>query len=160
VTAPAVAPVEADTASWERLHPLTPLLRGGRWILLGLAFVGQRGLRDSSPEAVLGGLAVAVPVALLVGYVAWRVMRYRVTPTELQVESGVLQRRSRRVPLARVQAVDVVSPLYARELRPGRAVAAGGVGRRGGRRRHRWLPAGGPTRTPAHAPARPRAGRA
>ena len=103
-------------AGWVRLHPLTPLLRGGRWILLLLAFVGQRGLRESSPEAVLGGLAVAVPVALLVGYVAWRAMRYRVTPTELQVESGVLTRRSRRVPLARVQAVDVVTPLYARVL--------------------------------------------
>jgi putative membrane protein len=111
-----VTPAEADDAGWVRLHPLTPLLRGGRWILLLLAFVGQRGLRESSPEAVLGTLVVAVPVALLVGYVAWRAMRYRVTPTELQVESGVLTRRSRRVPLARVQAVDVVTPLYARVL--------------------------------------------
>jgi putative membrane protein len=109
------APDAADTG-WLRLHPVTPLLRGGRWILLLLAFLGQRGLRESSPGAVLGGLAVAAPIALLVGYVAWRAMRYRVTPTELQVESGVLTRRSRRVPLARVQAIDVVTPLYARVL--------------------------------------------
>ena len=112
----AAAGSEAGDAGWVRLHPLTPLLRGGRWILLLLAFVGQRGLRQSSPEAVFGGLAIAIPIALLVGYVAWRAMRYRVTPTELQVESGVLTRRSRRVPLARVQAIDVVTPLYARVL--------------------------------------------
>ena len=43
-------------------------------------------------------------------------MRYRLTPTELQVESGVLTTRSRRVPLARLQSVDVVRPLLARLL--------------------------------------------
>jgi putative membrane protein len=115
VTAP-LAPSAEQTGEWVRLHPLTPLLRGGRWILLLLAFVGQRGLRESSPGAVLATLTVAGPVAVLVGYIAWRAMRYRVTPTELQVESGVLTRRSRRVPLARVQAIDVVTPLYARVL--------------------------------------------
>lgn len=113
MTAPAPA---AETAEWVRLHPLTPLLRGGRFILLLLAFVGQRTLRESRPGAVFATLAVATPVAVLVGYVAWRAMRYRVTPTELQVESGVFTRRSRRVPLARVQAIDVVTPLYARVL--------------------------------------------
>jgi putative membrane protein len=43
-------------------------------------------------------------------------MRYRLTDTELQVESGVLTTRSRRVPLARLQSVDVVRPLFARFL--------------------------------------------
>ncbi|MEO7853846.1 MAG: PH domain-containing protein, partial [Rubrivivax sp.] len=42
--------------------------------------------------------------------------RYRLTDTELQVESGVVTKRSRRVPLARLQAVDVVRPFYARIL--------------------------------------------
>jgi len=59
-------------------------------------------------------------------------MRYRVTDTELQVDSGVLTKRSRRVPLARVQAVDVVRPLFARflglaELRLEVAGGAGGA---------------------------------
>jgi putative membrane protein len=61
-------------------------------------------------------LGVGFPLGVLVGWVAWRAMRYRVTATELQVESGVLTKRSRRVPLARVQAVDVVRPFYARLL--------------------------------------------
>jgi putative membrane protein len=50
------------------------------------------------------------------GWLAWRAMRYRLTDTELQVESGVLTTRSRRVPLARLQSVDVVRPLFARFL--------------------------------------------
>ncbi len=109
-------PVAAAPADWSRLHPLTPLLRGGRFVLVLLAVVGQQGLRQASATAALAGLAVAVPVALLAGFVSWRRTAYRLTPTELQVDSGVLQRRSRRVPLARLQSVDVVRPLAARVL--------------------------------------------
>lgn len=107
-------PAEPD--GWARLHPLTPLLRGGRFALVLLAVVGQQGLRDSPGRAAAVLLAVGVPAGALAGWLSWRAMRYRVTPTELQVESGVLFRRSRRVPLARVQAVDVVRPFYARVL--------------------------------------------
>jgi putative membrane protein len=119
VTAPlpdAVVPATPGDPPWERLHPLTPLLRGGRLVLIGLVLVGQQGMREPSTlgAPVLVALAAGVPLAILAGYVSWRRMRYRVTSTELQVESGVLTRRSRRVPLARVQAVDVVRPLYAR----------------------------------------------
>ena len=110
MTAPA-----GPVGDWVRLHPLTPLLRGGRTALLLIALVGQQGFR-SSPEAVLALLGVLVPVAVFFGWLSWRAMRYRVTATELQVDSGVLVKRSRRVPLARVQAVDVVKPFYARVL--------------------------------------------
>ena len=61
-------------------------------------------------------LGVGVPLAVALGWLAWRAMRYRLTDTELQVESGVLTTRSRRVPLARLQSVDVVRPLFARFL--------------------------------------------
>jgi putative membrane protein len=102
---------------WHRLHPLTPLLRGGRVLLLLAALVGQQGLRQGDglrPAFVgLGSLAVTA-LAVGVGYVVWRTTRYRLTATELQVESGLLKRRSRRVPLARLQSVDVVRPIIAR----------------------------------------------
>ncbi len=101
---------------WSRLHPLTPLLRSGRSVLVLLAVVGQQGLRSAGPEAVAGVLAVGLPAAVALGWLAWRAMRYRLTDTELQVESGVLTTRSRRVPLARLQSVDVVRPLFARFL--------------------------------------------
>lgn len=105
-------------ADWVRLHPLTPLLSGGRFALLVLAFIGQGAIRSSPAPgrtaAVLFG--VGVPLVVLGGWISWRAMRYRLTDTELQVESGVVTKRSRRVPLARLQAVDVVRPFYARVL--------------------------------------------
>jgi len=105
-----------DDTGWLRLHPLTPLLRGGRFGLLLLAVVGQQGVREGSTEVLLAVLGVGLPLGVLFGWIAWRAMRYRVTDTELQVDSGVLTKRSRRVPLARLQAVDVVRPFYARLL--------------------------------------------
>lgn len=114
----ATLPATDDDDGWVRLHPLTPFLRGGRFAFLLLAIIGQRTLSQSPAPgrtaAVLFG--VGVPVVVLGGYIAWRAMRYRLTDTELQVESGVITKRSRRVPLARLQAVDVVRPFYARVL--------------------------------------------
>jgi putative membrane protein len=107
------------TDDWRRLHPLTPVLRGWRFLLIAAAAVGQQGLRQSDGvDPVYLGLAIvaATSVAVLVGFVAWRTTRYRLTATELQVDSGLLQRRSRRVPLARLQSVDVVRPVIARVL--------------------------------------------
>lgn len=102
---------------WVRLHPLTPLLKGGRFGLVIVAGLGQQGVRaGTSVRTAALLLGAGVLLAVLFGYLAWRALRYRVTDTELQVESGVLTRRSRRVPLARLQAVDVVRPLYARVL--------------------------------------------
>jgi putative membrane protein len=115
VTAPAPA-LAAPVREWVRLHPLTPLLRGARFGLVLLAVLGQQGLRASEPLVTLGLLAVGVLLAAALGWVSWRATRYRLTDHELQVDSGVLTRRSRRVPLARLQSVDVVRPLFARLL--------------------------------------------
>jgi putative membrane protein len=107
------------TGDWRRLHPLTPLLRGWRFLLIMAAAVGQQGLRDSEGfDPFYVGLAVlgATLLAVVFGFVVWRTTRYRLTATELQVDSGLLQRRSRRVPLARLQSVDVVRPVIARVL--------------------------------------------
>jgi putative membrane protein len=104
---------------WQRLHPLTPILRGWRFLLVVGAAVGQQGLRQEQgfdPLWIGAAVLAATAVAVLYGLVVWRTTRYRVTATELQVDSGLLQRRSRRVPLARLQAVDVVRPVVARVL--------------------------------------------
>lgn len=108
--------VPAPEPAWSRLHPLTPVLRGGRFVLAAGAVVGQQGLRDASLRTLLIGVAVVVPLGLVVGSVSWWTTRYRLTGTELQVDSGLLQRRSRRVPLARLQSVDVVRSIAARVL--------------------------------------------
>jgi len=63
---------------------------------------GQQGLRQEQGfDPVYLGLGVlgATLLGVALGFVSWRMTRYRVTATELQVDSGVLQRRSRRGPL-------------------------------------------------------------
>ena len=103
--------------SWARLHPLSPVAKGGRAVL-ALIFV-------TLPRQVVGGglersrlLVDALVAAAIIaaGVVSWLVTRWRVAGGELQLETGLLRRQSIRVPLARVQAVDVVRPLAARLL--------------------------------------------
>ncbi len=113
----AVTAVSTLPSQWARLHPLSPIARGSR-ALVALAFVGGRSqLFSSGPEAsqLYVDLGVAV-VAVAAGVLSWLVTRWRVEGSELQVETGLLRRQSIRVPLARIQAVDVVRPLAARLL--------------------------------------------
>lgn len=114
----AAAPESAAVrGEWSRLHPVSPVLRFSR-AAAGLVVVV--GARQTSPggghtvnwviDGVLLGLAVAG------GVVAWAVTRWRVVGTELQIDTGLIRRQSVRVPLTRVQSIDVVRPLLARAL--------------------------------------------
>ena len=112
---PAVREV-TELGELRRLHPLTPLVRGWKWFA-ALGVLGGRELYgDISPRAILLGLLVLLPVAAVYGSVVWWTTRYRVGEEDLRMETGVLFRRSRRVRLDRLQAVDVVRPLLARAL--------------------------------------------
>jgi putative membrane protein len=65
--------------------------------------------------AWIGDIVVLV-VAVVGGVVSWLVTRWRVVGTELQIDTGLLRRQQIRVPLTRVQSIDVVRPLLARLL--------------------------------------------
>ncbi len=103
----------SDQDGWQRLHPLTPLLRSGRYVVVVVLVLGQQG-RDQSRAVALGLLGIGTIVAAIVGWLSWRATRYRLEGTELHVRTGVLQKQDRRVPLARLQTVDLVRPLLAR----------------------------------------------
>jgi len=102
-------------SEWARLHKLSPLLRGARQVV-ALAFVlGGRQLQPGqgqSPYIDLGVLALV----FVGGVISWLVTRWRIHNGELQIETGWIRRQSLRVPLTRLQAVDVVRPLLARML--------------------------------------------
>ncbi|MGH3829994.1 MAG: PH domain-containing protein [Pseudonocardiaceae bacterium] len=104
-----------EMAGWARLHPLSPLVRFGRAVGVLLAVGAQRllwgGDRTGSwiEAAVLG-------FGVLGGVVFWLVTRWRVHDGELQIETGLFRRQSIRVPLRRIQAIDVVAPLVGRLL--------------------------------------------
>lgn len=110
-------PAADSSAEWRRLHPLTPLLRGGRVIAIALGILADRSVRGGlEPRWVLAILAGVLPFALTYGWLSWRATRYGLVGGDLRLDTGILVHRSRRVPLARLQAVDVVRPPLARIL--------------------------------------------
>ncbi|WP_246158015.1 PH domain-containing protein [Catellatospora sichuanensis] len=98
----------------QRLHPLSPVLKSVRTLFLIVAAVSWRGLQNLGPDRyalVLLGLLVLV---LLYSAVAWRFTGYEVVGRELRIHEGVLFRRTRAVPLERLQSIEVVQPVLAR----------------------------------------------
>jgi putative membrane protein len=101
-----------------RLHPLTPIALGGRIlgvliVITALGFAERSG--KASPNwiqvAVFGGLAALVVVR---GIITVAVTSYHLVGGELRIDSGLLQKQSKRIRLDRVQSVDVLEPLSAR----------------------------------------------
>jgi putative membrane protein len=101
---------------WQRLHPLSPVVRGGRAtiaiaiILLPIVFGGDTLSQETPRLVIVGAIALA-------GFVSWLVTRWRIEDDDLRIETGLLRRQSLRFPLAQVQAIDVVRPGLARMFR-------------------------------------------
>ncbi|MFC0530723.1 PH domain-containing protein [Phytohabitans kaempferiae] len=97
----------------QRLHPLTPLLKGARALVVIIAALSWQTLGSLG----LGWFA-AIVVAALIGYVvlsavSWYFTGYQVVGRELRIHEGLVFRRTRAIPLERLQAVEVVRPLLA-----------------------------------------------
>ncbi|MET0161635.1 MAG: PH domain-containing protein, partial [Microbacteriaceae bacterium] len=123
---------------WHRLHPATPLLKGGIALLaiIGVIIANLRERlvelflpRGGGPEDPLdfavrhgwlgwGLLAVlGVLLLLVLGYwLSWRMHSFRITDDVVEVRSGVVFRRNRRARLDRIQSINVARPLLARLL--------------------------------------------
>lgn len=99
---------------FQRLHPLSPLLRSGIFLAAWVGWVISNA-RDGieGREVVVSGVAAAA-AGLAYGAASWWFTRFRVSAEEIRVESGVLRRQSRRVRIERLQAVEVQQPLVAR----------------------------------------------
>ncbi|HEY6277509.1 MAG TPA: PH domain-containing protein [Streptosporangiaceae bacterium] len=113
MTAEPVPP--APDGSWHRLHPLSPVVRSGRGVIAVLAVLGI------SRTAAGGGgsrwIDLGIPIAAaLAAVISWLVTRWRLDGETLRIETGLLRRDSRQLPIARIQAVDVVRPFLARAL--------------------------------------------
>jgi putative membrane protein len=105
---------------WRRLHPLSPLARVGG-LAVGIILVvsqtlnGPQGAGNGRRVATIISLALAA-LALGGGVVSWAVTRWRIHEGDLQLETGLIRRQSIRIPLTRIQAVDIFAPLTARIL--------------------------------------------
>ena len=102
---------------WRRLHPLSPVVRSYRGFLAvltlaGLSTTGAIG-SGAGPRWYDVVLPAAVAIAALVN---WFVTRWKLDGVTLRIETGLLRRDSRQLPVARIQAVDLVRPFLARML--------------------------------------------
>lgn len=120
---------------WHRLHPATPLLRGGIALIAVLGFA-LANFRERAVELLFGGsvpddpfqtayerghlgwVGLALVVGLIVGiagfYASWRMHTFRVGDDVVEVRSGILFRTHRRARLDRIQGVSIARPLFAR----------------------------------------------
>jgi putative membrane protein len=112
----------ADTASdqdvpWRRLSPrmllVQPVHELGRYIpaLIGL-FVAGRSIGDG--QGWMGPLGVVGVITLSV--MRWATTRYRITPEQVQLRTGLLQRKTVATPADRVRSVDVTASALHRLL--------------------------------------------
>ncbi len=116
---PDFAPAPVAPGGWRRLHPLSPLLRAGRAVLV-LAAVSLDSATELVLESSVGTIVLVllgvVAVAALYSWAAWRSTVYRIGPDELELRTGIVFRSHRRVPIARVESVDVARPIVPRML--------------------------------------------
>lgn len=99
-----------------RLHPMTPALKGWKYFAVAVAAIGQESLRNLDFQLFGLQMVGALLVASMLGLLSWWFTRYRLEGDELRVDSGFLFRRSRRIRLGRLQAVDIVRPVLGRLL--------------------------------------------
>lgn len=99
-----------------RLHPATIALRFVKEAPSTILAL-PAGLAFASRSGIGGALAIAALLAVLllgVKWLAWRRFRYGVGPTEIVIESGILNRNRRSIPFDRVQDVDIERTFLAR----------------------------------------------
>ena len=134
----AVAAAPLTDGEWHRLHPLTPLLKGGIFLIVVLGYVLSN-LRDQLLEFfvpgggpqddgdpvryvyehgavgwALLGFAVLLVVLISAFWVSWRMHEFRVTGDVVEVRSGVLFRSHRKARLDRIQGINISRPVVPR----------------------------------------------
>lgn len=121
---------------WHRLHPATPLLRGGIFVFAALGFL-LANLRERLIDVFFGvpsgsgdpidelyrrgavGWALLAVVGILIAiliafYVSWRMHTFRVNEEIVEVRSGIVFRSNRKARLDRIQGVNIDRPLVPR----------------------------------------------
>ncbi|BEK98721.1 PH domain-containing protein [Nocardia seriolae] len=125
VLPPVTGPLGPTAQTWQRLdrrmllvHPVTELIRYIPVLIATLV----AGARADSPMWSLAVVAVIVAFALT----RWFTTTYRITPENVELRTGLIQRKRLSVPRNRVRSVDVQADLLHRAL--GLAVLSIGTG--------------------------------
>lgn len=116
-TRPAAAPPAAASGRAEprhRLHPVTPLLKGLRMLVLVIGLFSWQGYEQLGPLRWGIGAILVLLGALAIAAVSWWTTGYQIRGRELRISEGVVWRRTRAIPLERLQTADLVKPALAR----------------------------------------------
>ncbi|HCU50094.1 MAG TPA: hypothetical protein DGG94_09890, partial [Micromonosporaceae bacterium] len=100
--------------SRQRLHPLSPVLKGLRLFVLAVVALSWRSLEELQFWNWLGVVALLFIGLLIYSTIMWRYTGYEVVGRELRIYEGLISRRVRTVPLERLQAIEVVQPIVGR----------------------------------------------
>lgn len=136
-----VTPVAARLTGgeWHRLHPATPLLKGGFFLIVMLGYVATnlrervvgfflprqgRGGDEGDPVGYVLDHGLIIPALLIIVgvlviliaafYVSWRMHTFRITDEVVEVRSGILFRTNRKARLDRIQGINIARPVFAR----------------------------------------------
>ncbi|WP_243718730.1 PH domain-containing protein [Actinomadura sp. 7K534] len=109
-----------------RLHWATVPLRAFIFLIIYFVLLGFPLLLTQTedgivlaltPDVLARFLIVTIPAGLIAvgtGLWTWLALRFRVDGDDLVVETGLLRKNKRRIPLSRIQAIDLVRPLVTR----------------------------------------------
>jgi putative membrane protein len=124
-----VNPAPEESGHWQRVHPISPLVRGWVAVIGVIVVFGRNTFEDLLRSASSGGreavnappawliLTVVGAAAVIFGvgfFLSWYFTRYCVSDDHVRVNSGILFRQQRQARIDRVQAIDVLQPLLAR----------------------------------------------
>ncbi|MEU8341892.1 PH domain-containing protein [Spirillospora sp. NPDC048832] len=109
-----------------RLHWATAPLRAFIFLIIYFVLLGfpllltqtEDGITLAlTPEVIVRFLIVTIPMGFIAvgsGLWTWLSLRFRIDNDDLVVETGILRKNKRRIPLSRIQAIDLVRPLVTR----------------------------------------------
>ncbi|MET7836383.1 PH domain-containing protein [Micromonospora sediminicola] len=95
------------------MHPLSPAVHGAKSLVVVIAGLSWSTLSRVGFGWFAALVAVFVLGATVLSVISWWNTGYHVVGRELRVHEGLLWRRTRAIPLERLQAVEVVRPLLA-----------------------------------------------
>ncbi len=127
---PPAAPVPPDAApqpapaapDLQRTHPLTVAVKTGRAVLSALGFFlafvvfGSMGGRGWESFGIAGLIVLAALAFAALTWLSWSRFMYGIVGNDLLINEGILVRKRKTIPLARVQGVDVRADLFNRAL--------------------------------------------
>ncbi|GAB7037320.1 MULTISPECIES: PH domain-containing protein [Catenuloplanes] len=104
---------EAAVPPRRRLHPLSPLLNGARTFVVIVGAISLSQASEFGWQRFGVMLAVISVGAVVFSLVNWANTGYHVVGRELRIHEGLFWRRTRAIPLERLQTVEVRRPLLA-----------------------------------------------